>query len=102
MEDFDRQPSLAPPFIIFEDIYIMLKRGWKSCCRKEAEDCKKLTYKSDISFQIGTLFPVDMYMEEANEVLSIFERSVMLTFLSEQERTREESTNNKISEIDKR
>ena len=38
VDEFDQQPGLAPPFIIIEDIWIMLKMCFTRCS-KERDDC---------------------------------------------------------------
>ncbi len=39
--EYDNKPALAPPFIIFEHIYLSCKWIWKRTCRSEKYNGKK-------------------------------------------------------------
>ena len=41
VEEYDKRPGLAPPFVILEDLYKMLKGIWKKTCRRKTENCKR-------------------------------------------------------------
>ena len=39
-EEYDNRPGLAPPLVVIEDIWRLLKTIWKHTCRKKRENCK--------------------------------------------------------------
>ena len=42
VEEYDQKPALAPPFVIFEDVYRFAKFVWKRTCRNSVEDLNLL------------------------------------------------------------
>ena len=43
VEEYDRKPGLAPPLVILEDIFKLLKVVWKKTCRQKRENRKIYT-----------------------------------------------------------
>ncbi len=41
--EYDNKPALAPPFIIFEHIYLSIKWVWKRTCRAEKYNGKQVS-----------------------------------------------------------
>ena len=62
VEEYDQKPGLAPPLVIFEDAYRLIKFVWKKTCRKSTEDLNLL--------MVSTL-----------ETLDLFERDSLNSFL---------------------
>ena len=40
LAEYDARPGLAPPLVIFEDIWRISKLTWKHTCRRNKENCK--------------------------------------------------------------
>ena len=62
VEEYDQKPGLAPPLVIVEDAYRLIKFVWKKTCRKSTEDLNLL--------MVSTL-----------ETLDLFERDSLNSFL---------------------
>ena len=41
VDEYDKRPGLAPPLVIFEDLWKLMKTIWKKTCRRKKENCKK-------------------------------------------------------------
>ncbi len=48
VEEYDKRPGLAPPLVIIEDIWKLLKAFWKQTCRRKREN--RESYKRKESF----------------------------------------------------
>ena len=53
VEEYDQRPGLAPPFVILEDLWKLLKGIWKLTCRRNKENCKKCLVFSRLSWGWG-------------------------------------------------
>ena len=40
LTEYDGRPGLAPPLVIFEDVWRISKLTWKHTCRSHRENCK--------------------------------------------------------------
>ena len=47
-EEYDNRPGLAPPLVIVEDTWRLMKTIWKHTCRKKRENCKFLLFGAKI------------------------------------------------------
>ena len=79
VDEFDQQPGLAPPLILFEDIWMLFRLGYKKCC------CREEREEADES-----------YMKEANDVLADFERACMTMYVDTEHKQAEESIDEKL------
>ena len=41
VEEYDQKPGLAPPLVIIELAFKLVKAIWKKTCRKKKENCEK-------------------------------------------------------------
>ena len=57
VEEYDQKPGLAPPLVIFEDAYRLIKFVWKKTCRKSTEDLNLL--------MVSTLETLDLFERDS-------------------------------------
>ena len=57
VEEYDQKPGLAPPLVIFEDAYRLIKFVWKRTCRKSTEDLNLL--------MVSTLETLDLFERDS-------------------------------------
>ena len=70
--EYDGKPGLAAPFVIIEDVWVLLKSLWKKTCRRHKED-------------LESLMAADL------EMLDLFEKDCLHDYVA---RTRESSVSN--------
>ena len=57
VEEYDQKPGLAPPLVIFEDAYRLIKLVWKKTCRKSTENLNLL--------MVSTLETLDLFERDS-------------------------------------
>lgn len=65
VEEYDKKPGLAPPLVIIENLFKLLKGIWKLTCRSKREN-------------------LEAYMQKYLEALDLFERDCMVEYLAQQ------------------
>ena len=57
LTEYDGRPGLAPPLVIFEDVWRISKLTWKHTCRSHRENCKNHTLQcSQLLFEQRPLY----------------------------------------------
>ena len=79
--EHDRKPGLAPPFVIIEDIWKLLKNIWKLTCRVKKEDLESM-------------------MVETLETLDLFEKDCLHEYLSHASTTKKDQIENRMVELE--
>ena len=64
VEEYDQKPGLAPPLVILEDLWKMLKGIWKVTCRRTKED-------------------LEGYMQNTLETLEMFEKDCLFKHIKD-------------------
>jgi len=83
VEEYDHKPGLAPPFVILEDLWKMLKGIWKKTCRSKREN-------------------LDLYMQDTLEALELFEKDCLNEFLHDQVQNENSKMENKMEKVEGR
>ena len=79
--EYDRKPGLAPPFVIIEDIWKLLKNIWKLTCRGKKEDLESM-------------------MVETLETLDLFEKDCLREYLSGASTTKKDQIENRMVKLE--
>ena len=79
--EYDTKPGLAPPLVIIEDVWKLLKALWKKTCRRHKEDLESL-------------------MVRDLEMLSLFEKDCLHEFLSRESNTKEAVYDSRLSRLE--
>ena len=79
--EYDKKPGLAPPLVIIEDIWKLLKSIWKSTCRGKREDLQSM-------------------MIEALETLDLFEKDCLRDYLSRASTTKKDQIENRMIRLE--
>ena len=79
--EYDRKPGLAPPLVIIEDIWKLLKNIWKLTCRSKKEDLESM-------------------MVEALETLDLFEKDCLHEYLSRASSTKKDQIENRMVRLE--
>ena len=81
VEEYDEKPGMAPPFVILELVYRMIKKIWKETCRTEKENLDTLI--------IGML-----------ETLDLFEKDSLNTYIAKKAKDEENKMETKIASME--
>lgn len=81
LSEYDTKPGLAPPLVIIEDVWKLLKFIWKRTCRRKREDLE--------SMMISDL-----------EMLSLFEKDCLHDFLLKENNSREAINDLRLSKLE--
>ena len=79
--EYDRKPGLAPPLVIIEDIWKLLKGIWKLTCRSKKEDLEAM-------------------MVEALETLDLFKKDCLHEYLSRASTTKKDQIENRMVKLE--
>ncbi len=81
--EYDGRPGIAPPMVLVEDIFRLIKITWKHTCRRKREN-------------------LDAYMEETVTMLRLFEKDVMDAYLVQESAKKVSSLDARLETLEKK